>query len=127
MINGAILSLVIILVFLWALHHYVGETDGVAIAKKIAADVLDGLDKDNPLSTSFKLEQARTCAFISLVWAENVRAYVSRSFEAPVWQDTFKNMKMQMAILAAQVALYAAVFLPVVSTDILGLRGLVIG
>lgn len=30
---------------------------------------------------------ARTVAFISLVWAENMRSYTSRSFDKPVWRD----------------------------------------
>ena len=32
------------------------------------------------------IRRASTSAFISLVWAENFRAYCSRSFERPVWE-----------------------------------------
>ena len=54
------------------------------------------------------IRRARTAAFISLVWAENFRAYCSRSFDNPVWVNTFANPTMNKAILFAQVALYVA-------------------
>jgi hypothetical protein len=47
------------------------------------------------------IRRARTVAFISLVWAENLRAYTSRSFENGVWVDTFANPSMNKAILMA--------------------------
>jgi len=38
-----------------------------------------------------KLMDARTVAFISLVWSENVRSYTSRSFDQPAWINLFGN------------------------------------
>ena len=58
------------------------------------------------------IRRARTSAFISLVWAENFRAYCSRSFDNPMWHNTFSNPTMNKAILFAQVALYVALWLP---------------
>mmetsp|Transcript_110739 Transcript_110739/g.292428 ORF Transcript_110739/g.292428 Transcript_110739/m.292428 type:complete len:279 (-) Transcript_110739:90-926(-) len=123
-INGAILSFVIILVFVWALNHYVGLFNAIDIANAINNEAKDANDPD---SLSYKLQQAQTVAFISLVWAENVRAYVSRSFDKPVWVGLLDNRKMQYSILSAQIALYCAIFIPYVSDAILGLRGAAIG
>ena len=67
------------------------------------------------------IRRARTSAFISLVWAENFRAYCSRSFERPVWEGTFSNPSMNKAILMAQISLYVALFLPGLNEDVLGL------
>jgi magnesium-transporting ATPase (P-type) len=58
------------------------------------------------------IRRARTCAFIALVWAENFRAYCSRSFDNGVWVNTFANPSMNKAILMAQIALYVALFTP---------------
>merc|ERR1739844_274669 len=74
-----------------------------------------------------KLMDARTVAFISLVWSENVRSYTSRSFDQPVWVNLLGNWQMQKAILMAQVCLYVAVLVPYFSDMILGLRGIAIG
>jgi len=115
-INGAILSLVIICVYFWALHFYVGAF--------FNDDIIGRPEEDN---MSYKLTQARTCAFISLVWAENVRSYVSRSFDKPVWVQMWANKKMQIAICMAQVALYCAIFIPGLSDTILELDGTIIG
>merc|ERR1719473_2086778 len=76
---------------------------------------------------ALELERARTVAFISLVWSENVRAYTSRSFNRPFWHDLCSNKSMQFAIGMAQVALYLAVFLPGFSDTILELQGAAIG
>merc|ERR1712193_94359 len=73
-----------------------------------------------------ELEKARTVAFISLVFSENVRAYTSRSFDKPVWTDLWTNKQMQLAIITAQVALLLAVFVPGFTT-VLGLAGSEIG
>merc|ERR1712193_490043 len=113
--NGMILSAVILVVYLFALHMYVGEffqDDMIA----------------NEMETPYKkdLERARTVAFISLVLSENVRAYTSRSFDKPVWTDLWKNKQMQMAIVAAQVALLLAIYTPGLTT-VLGLAGSEIG
>merc|ERR1719247_3424972 len=67
------------------------------------------------------IRRARTCAFISLVWAEGFRAYVSRSFENPVWVNTFSNPSMNKAVLMAQVTLFIALYLPGLSDEVLGL------
>jgi len=111
--NGLILSAVIITVYLFALQQYVGEI--------FLQDIIALNDYEENLS------KARTVAFISLVFSENIRAYISRSFDRPVWVNFFGNRNMQWAILAAQVALYFAVLVPGVSDKILGLRGLDIG
>eukprot|EP00445_Apocalathium_hangoei_P004070 CAMPEP_0203847722 /NCGR_PEP_ID=MMETSP0359-20131031/5172_1 /ASSEMBLY_ACC=CAM_ASM_000338 /TAXON_ID=268821 /ORGANISM="Scrippsiella Hangoei, Strain SHTV-5" /LENGTH=1090 /DNA_ID=CAMNT_0050763217 /DNA_START=48 /DNA_END=3320 /DNA_ORIENTATION=- len=113
-LNGAVLSVVIILVYIIALMHY---CEGQVLQKDI--DKLDDYD--------LKLMDARTVAFISLVWAENVRSYTSRSFDKPVWKDVFGNKNMQKAIFLAQLCLYLAVLVPFFSTEILKLRGIDIG
>ena len=56
-----------------------------------------------------RLSKAQTVAFISLVWSENIRAYISRSFTAPMWHDVLGNKHMQKAIVMAQICLYVAV------------------
>lgn len=58
------------------------------------------------------IRRARTVAFISLVWAEGLRAYTSRSFDRPVWKKTFANPSMNKAVLLAQVTLVMALFIP---------------
>merc|ERR1711976_145498 len=73
------------------------------------------------------LAKARTVAFISLVYSENVRAYIARSFDKPFWVNLCGNKQMLKAIVLAQLALYIAVLVPGVSDKILGLRGLDIG
>ena len=70
---------------------------------------------------------ARTVAFISLVWSENVRSYTSRSFDQPVWVNLLGNWQMQKAIVMAQICLYVAVLVPGFCDMILGLRGISIG
>jgi Ca2+-transporting ATPase len=67
------------------------------------------------------IRKARTCAFISLVWAEGFRAYCSRSFENPVWVGAFNNKYMNYAVLMAQVTLILALFIPGLNQDVLGL------
>ena len=73
---------------------------------------------DQCIATSIR--RARTASFIALVWAENIRAYTSRSFEHGVWVQTFSNPSMNKAIVLAQIALYVALFLPGLNT-VLGL------
>merc|ERR1711904_240345 len=114
--NALILSAVIIGVYMWALNHYVGEMDGDEIMADVGSE-----------HTVDQLEKARTVAFISLVWSEAVRAYVSRSFNRPFFEDFLSNTQMQKAILVAQIALVVAVFLPGLSDAVLGLRGASIG
>jgi len=112
--NGAVLSAVIILVYIIALLHY---CDG----EIFQADI-NQLPNYND-----KLMDARTVAFISLVWSENVRSYTSRSFDQPVWVNFLGNEQMQKAIVMAQVCLYVAVLVPYFSDMILGLRGVAVG
>jgi len=111
--NGLILSAVIIVIYLVSLNHYVGEIFQTEIL------ALDNYEED--------LSKARTVCFISLVYAENIRAYISRSFDKPFWVNLCGNSAMQLAIITAQIALYVAVLVPGVSDKILGLRGLEIG
>merc|ERR1712227_231870 len=73
------------------------------------------------------LAKARTVAFISLVYSENIRAYIARSFDKPFWVNLCGNREMLKAVVLAQLALYIAVLVPGVSDKILGLRGLDIG
>jgi len=113
-LNGAILSMVIIAVYISALVKY---CDGEILQVEI--DKLDGYEA--------KLMDARTVTFISLVWSENIRSYTSRSFDKPVWNNFFGNKEMQKAIILAQLCLYAAVLLPEFSDKILGLSGVTIG
>lgn len=112
--NGAVLSAVIILVYILALLHY---CEGNVFQSDIK--MID--DHDN------KLMDARTVAFISLVWSENVRSYTSRSFDKPIWHNVLGNTHMQKAILIAQLALYGAVLIPGFSDMILKLRGIEVG
>merc|ERR1712224_638125 len=109
--NGMILSAVILAVYLFALDAYVGAL--------FQDDMIDG-EVEKPYKAD--LEKARTVAFISLVLSENVRAYTSRSFDKPVWTDLWTNKQMQMAIIMAQVALLLAIFTPGLTT-VLGLAG----
>jgi len=113
-LNGAVLSAVIIAVYIVSLMHY---CDG----QVFQADI-NGLDNRNE-----KLMDARTVAFISLVWSENIRSYTSRSFNKPVWHNVLGNSHMQKAIILAQLCLYVAVLVPFFSDKILGLRGVAIG
>merc|ERR1719247_1413229 len=112
--NGFVLSLVIIAVYILALLHYCDN--------QIFQDDINALD-----DYQNKLMNAQTVAFISLVFSENVRSYTSRSFDQPIWCNLCGNRDMHKAIILAQVALYAAVLMPFFSEEILGLRGLHIG
>lgn len=108
--NSVVLSVVIIAVYMVALLHF---CDGDVFLEDIH-------DMD-------ALMRARTVAFISLVFAENVRAYTSRSFDRPFWQGFLSNVNMQKAVAMAQICLYTAVLTPVFSSQILGLWGVGIG
>merc|ERR1719394_1169646 len=112
--NGAVLSAVIIVVYIVALMQY---CDGEIF--QVAINLIPNYND--------KLMDARTVAFISLVWSENVRSYTSRSFDQPVWVNFLGNEQMQKAIVMAQVCLYVAVLLPYFSDMILKLRGVKIG
>merc|ERR1712157_708898 len=108
------LSAVIIGVYIMSLMHF---CDG-------AVNQSDILKAD---SCEENLAKARTVAFISLVYSENIRAYIARSFDRPFWVNLCGNKHMLKAIVLAQIALYVAVLVPGVSDKILGLRGLEIG
>ena len=112
--NGTVLTTVILIVYLISLMHF---CDGEVLQENIY--LLEGYQT--------KLSLAQTVAFISLVWSENVRAYISRSFTKPTWHDLLGNREMQKAIVLAQICLYGAVLIPYLSDRILGLRGLEIG
>jgi Ca2+-transporting ATPase len=113
--NAFLLSAIIIGIYVWSLLIY---CEGNIFAK----DIYDVIPDYNN-----KLDQARTVAFIALVYAENIRAYIARSFDKPFFFNFFGNAQMQKAIVLAQIALYAAVLLPGFSDKILMLRGLEIG
>eukprot|EP00928_Gymnodinium_smaydae_P047517 TRINITY_DN31719_c0_g1_i1.p1 TRINITY_DN31719_c0_g1~~TRINITY_DN31719_c0_g1_i1.p1 ORF type:complete len:1005 (-),score=234.28 TRINITY_DN31719_c0_g1_i1:232-3246(-) len=122
-INAIILTAVIICVYVWALLHYCGTFSIHDIVDAVSSEEAEfGLN--GPMSRN--LEKARTVAFVSLVWSENVRAYTSRSFDRFVCRDLLGNWFMQRAIGIAEAALFAAVLLPGLTT-VLGLRGLHIG
>merc|ERR1711879_195349 len=112
--NGAILSAVIIGVYIISLQHF---CDG----NINQTDIIESGNFETNLA------KARTVAFISLVYSENIRAYIARSFDSPIWVNLCGNMQMLMAVILAQLALYIAVLVPGVSDKILGLRGLDIG
>jgi len=112
--NGAVLTVVVVAVYLISLINY---CDGEILQSNIY--LID--------SYAERLSKAQTVAFISLVWSENIRAYISRSFTNPMWHDILGNKHMQKAIVMAQVCLYVAVLTPYLSDRILGLRGLEIG
>jgi magnesium-transporting ATPase (P-type) len=112
--NGAILSAVIICIYVFALQQF---CDGNVMQE----DILSMANFEENLA------KARTVTFISLVYSENIRAYIARSFDKPFWVNFCGNAQMQKAIILAQVALYVAVLAPVVSDKILGLKGFDIG
>jgi len=120
LLNGFVLSAVIIAVYTISLHHYLGVVflDDILKAKE---------EGDSQNEVDDQLAKARTVAFISLVFCENVRAYICRSFSQPVWVDLCTNPVMQKAVLVAQVAMFCAVLIPFFSDQILGLDGLHIG
>jgi magnesium-transporting ATPase (P-type) len=112
--NGTILSTVILGVYIFSLVEF---CEGEILQTEI-------LNIDDYRT---KLAKARTVAFISLVYSENIRAYIARSFDKPFWVNLCGNTQMQKAIVVAQICLYIAVFVPVLSDQILKLNGLDIG
>merc|ERR1712217_740423 len=119
-VNGVILSAVIIVIYIVALCHYLDgaifNDDISALKEVMGADYVDE-----------NLAKARTVAFISLVYSENIRAYISRSFNRPVWSQLCANITMLHAVVLAQIALYIAVLVPYFSETILELNGRNIG
>ena len=153
--NGLILTFTVILCYIIALQHYVGDVAQEAVSNRIQAEkfsdlsqlpdydicrtTFDDQDRDEASClapnlgqdelaglgvscnwngyicmgrTAYQLVQARTTAFVCVVWAENLRAYSSRTFDRPVFENTFSNVAMQKAITLAQIALYLVVGLP---------------
>jgi magnesium-transporting ATPase (P-type) len=122
----------IVLVWMW----YSVCANGIFLALVITGVYLLALNKFCPSNLEFmadayctgkpnkqKLMNARTCAFISLVFSENIRAYTSRSFNKPVWVKLCANRVMLVAVVIAQVMMWAAVFIPGLSDTILKLDG----
>jgi len=133
-VNAFILSATTMAVYVWGLSYYLGIYSLSDILERISQEdqgdsgIVGGSGSQSGLNpngskTNEALMYARTAAFISLVWSENVRAYTSRSFTEPVYEDLCGNRAMQFAIGFAQVALYVAVFVPGLNTLILDLDG----
>jgi magnesium-transporting ATPase (P-type) len=119
-LNGVIVAAVIIGVYVISLMKY---CDGDILQQ----DILSGTATAEWETQREKINDARTVAFIALVWSENVRAYCSRSFDQPICKKLCANTIMQYAVAIAQSALYIAVLLPFFSDTILELRGTHIG
>jgi magnesium-transporting ATPase (P-type) len=125
-VAGSILTGTAVAVYIVALTYFVGTVDLTEIGELINLEC--GGTSETQLScehseTSTGLMNARTTAFICVVWCENLRAYVSRSFHRPVWEGIFSNPNMQKAISLAQVALYVVILTPKLSTEIMKLDG----
>lgn len=128
-VAGCILTAVAVAVYLTGLIYFVGTVDLTAIGDKINVECGGIAGQEPALScedsaTAIGLTNARTAAFICVVWCENLRAYVARSFNRPVWEGALSNPAMQKAILLAQVALYIVILTPGLSTDIMSLDGM---
>jgi len=124
--NGILLSIVIIGVYAAALYNYCG---GFVLQSDIlpSCDAGDVACEQELDFMRDQMNNARTVAFIALVWSENFRAYASRSFDRPFYENLLGNKYMQYAACSAQLALYIAVLVPGFSDKILELRGLSIG
>jgi P-type Ca2+ transporter type 2C len=134
-INGMILTVCIFCTYLIALHAYAGAflTDDITDTSRSSCSIwpstgamtpslkLDCTTDDCKRCITTSIRRARTTAFIALVYAENFRAYCSRSFENGVWVKPFSNMTMNKAIIFAQLALYFALFCPGLNESVLGL------
>merc|ERR1740138_1832441 len=119
--NGSILTACALVVYCCALLYFIpsGSTDLTQIAAEITAECDGDVHGCEDSPTTKGLLTARTCAFVCVVWCENFRAYVSRSFNRPVCEGMFNNPAMQKAIFVAQAALYVVICAPVLSTDIM--------
>jgi magnesium-transporting ATPase (P-type) len=126
-VAGSILTGTAVAVYVIALMYFVGTVDLTAIGRKINLECGGGEDQQlacEGSETSVGLMNARTTAFICVVWCENLRAYVSRSFHRPVWEGLLSNANMQRAIALAQIALYVVILTPKLSTEIMKLDGM---
>jgi len=124
--NGILLSIVIVGVYVLSLYHY---CEGNILQSDILPNCAEGdiACEDIRNGKRDMMNNARTVAFIALVWSENFRAYASRSFDQPFFVNLFGNKYMQYAVASAQVALYAAVLIPGFSDKVLELKGIDIG
>eukprot|EP00927_Polykrikos_kofoidii_P005697 TRINITY_DN12259_c0_g1_i1.p1 TRINITY_DN12259_c0_g1~~TRINITY_DN12259_c0_g1_i1.p1 ORF type:complete len:1103 (+),score=207.55 TRINITY_DN12259_c0_g1_i1:58-3366(+) len=118
-LNGFFLAAVIMCVYVFALLNVESCPGGGLYKQRDLMNTGDDVD--------VCLRDARTIAFVSLVFSENVRAYTSRSFDQPAWVNMCGNWQMQKAILAAQICMFIAVFTPGLNTDVLRLDGWHIG
>ncbi|KAJ8604654.1 hypothetical protein CTAYLR_006531 [Chrysophaeum taylorii] len=135
--NGMILTVCIMATYLLALHAYAGsfyQDDIIRDTRKSCLIWSRGPrpitprdrfydDDDDKIDEckKYSIRRARTVAFVALVWAENLRAFTARSFTKPVWVNTFNNRAMNKAVLLAQLCLYLGLFVPGLSTAVLGL------
>eukprot|EP00445_Apocalathium_hangoei_P066397 CAMPEP_0204121526 /NCGR_PEP_ID=MMETSP0361-20130328/8254_1 /ASSEMBLY_ACC=CAM_ASM_000343 /TAXON_ID=268821 /ORGANISM="Scrippsiella Hangoei, Strain SHTV-5" /LENGTH=186 /DNA_ID=CAMNT_0051072835 /DNA_START=15 /DNA_END=573 /DNA_ORIENTATION=+ len=93
--NGLNICIIMFVLYVVALRHF---CDGFILQ----ADI------ETLPNAEYRVEQARTVAFISLVWADNLRCYTARSFTAPFYKGFFSNPAMFKAVAVAQVGLYRA-------------------
>jgi len=148
--NGLILASVIFVCFLICLDHYAGMLNNTDITERgrrerdspsectiddgqfcmcryndgVNFKTIEECNKNfEEFSMSYRIRQAQTAAFIAVVFAENLRAYSSRSFDTPCYIGLLTNPSMQKAVFIAQTALWIVVLTPYLSTDIFGLDG----
>mmetsp|Transcript_19098 Transcript_19098/g.60039 ORF Transcript_19098/g.60039 Transcript_19098/m.60039 type:complete len:1138 (+) Transcript_19098:223-3636(+) len=136
--NGVILTTMIMIIYLIALDAYAGAFYQDQIVRETRdsckiwsagrsptspRNFIDPSDGNGSLKEcrKYSIRRARTTAFISLVWAENLRAFTARSFSKPFYVNMFSNPAMNKAILTAQVCLYCSCFVPGLSDAVLGL------
>eukprot|EP00929_Paragymnodinium_shiwhaense_P102616 TRINITY_DN6580_c0_g1_i1.p1 TRINITY_DN6580_c0_g1~~TRINITY_DN6580_c0_g1_i1.p1 ORF type:complete len:496 (+),score=109.42 TRINITY_DN6580_c0_g1_i1:1528-3015(+) len=86
-VNAGVLSVVILFVYILALTYY---CDGAVFIDDIV--LIEDFQS--------KLVQARTTAFIALLWSENIRAYLSRSFDRFSCQPSPTRSCFSMAALS---------------------------
>lgn len=69
-------------------------------------------------------KEARTMVFIAIVFAELVRGFTVRSHTAPFWVNMFTNRTLIAAVLGSASIACVLLFVPGLSTDIMGFRPL---
>lgn len=136
--NGIILAGVILGIYSFSLYHFIGAISYSEIIAETAKRTDAFMEADPTLSAEAAGEKAdaemklglmcaQTVAFIALVFSENIRAYIARSFDRPFWQNFLANKAMQKAVAMADVVLLIAVLVPGLSDAILELDGISIG